>query len=224
MDSQYEPSSSSNQYVLETQRLQAQQGVSFKTDLSNIGTSRSGSKIFGGPAGGGSILEEERRLIDKVFSIVDRDHSGSVDMEELKEMFKLFGVESHFLTSAITRIMSNVDKDFDGMITPQEFYTLLSQKFDKTDSMSEIKSVFTRMDKNKDGRLDVDELHEVSQMLGENITKAEIKDMIKMFSLPYQEEKKKFELAKKRDTGLAPPEDPRSLDFMDFYTVMQEEL
>merc|ERR1712217_301337 len=99
------------------------------------------------------------------------------------EMFKLFGVDSHFLTNAITRIMSNVDKNFDGMISPQEFYTLLSQKFEKGDPMSEIKSVFARMDTNHDGQLDVDELHNVSQMLGENITKAEIKEMIKMFNL-----------------------------------------
>mmetsp|Transcript_37088 Transcript_37088/g.103194 ORF Transcript_37088/g.103194 Transcript_37088/m.103194 type:complete len:218 (-) Transcript_37088:140-793(-) len=217
MDSSYDPRAAPSQ---------AQAGVSFKTDLSNIGTSRSGSRIFGGAAGGGggSILDEERRLIDKVFSIVDRDNSGSVDMEELKEMFKLFGVDSHFLQSAITRIMSNVDKDFDGMISPQEFYTLLSQKFEKGDPLSEIKSVFTRMDKNKDGRLDVEELHEVSQMLGENISKQEIKDMIKMFSLSYQEQKKKYEMEKKKNPGAQPPEDPRSLDLNDFYTVMQEEL
>mmetsp|Transcript_69875 Transcript_69875/g.158564 ORF Transcript_69875/g.158564 Transcript_69875/m.158564 type:complete len:221 (+) Transcript_69875:62-724(+) len=204
-------------------RQEAQQGVSFKTDLSTIG-SRSGSRLFGGGGGGASILDEERRLIDKVFSIVDRDNSGSVDMEELKEMFKLFGVDSHFLTNAITRIMSNVDKDFDGMISPQEFYQLLSQKFEKGDPMSEIKSVFTRMDKNKDGALDIDELHEVSQMLGENITKAEIKDMIKMFNLQYQEDMKKWELARKKDPTVAGPEEPRSINLQDFYQVMQEEL
>merc|ERR1712217_829217 len=136
--------------------------------------------LFGGLTGSSSIIDEERRLIDKVFSIVDKDNSGSVDMEELKEMFKLFGVDSAYLTSAITRIMANVDKDFDGMISPQEFYQLLSQKFEKGDPASEIRSVFSRMDKNKDGMLDVEELHEVSQMLGENVTKAEIKDMMGM--------------------------------------------
>merc|ERR1712050_590062 len=155
-------------------------------DLSNVGTSKSGSRLFGGVAGGVSILDEERRLIDKVFSIVDRDNSGSADMEELKEMFKLFGVDSHFLTSAITRIMSNVDKDFDGMISPQEFYHLLSQKFEKGDSREEIASVFNRMDKNRDTFLDVDELHEVASMLGETVEKKEIKDMIKLFNRRYQ--------------------------------------
>uniref|UniRef100_A0A7S2AVH4 EF-hand domain-containing protein n=1 Tax=Alexandrium andersonii TaxID=327968 RepID=A0A7S2AVH4_9DINO len=217
----YRTGSSSGQLPLE--QRQAQGGVAFRTDLSSIG--RSGSnRSFGGGGGGASILDEERRLIDKVFSIVDRDNSGTVDMEELKEMFRLFGVDSHFLTSAITRIMSNVDKDFDGMISPQEFYTLLSQKFEKGDPMSEIKSVFTRMDKNKDGHLDIDELHEVSQMLGENVSKREIKEMVKMFSMDYQEKKKKHEIERKKNQSTPAPEEPRWLDLNDFYTVMQEEL
>ena len=41
-------------------------------------------------------------------------------------------------------------------------------------------AVFRRMDKNGDGHLDVDELHEVAAMLGEDIKKSEIKEMIKM--------------------------------------------
>ena len=49
------------------------------------------------------MLQEERRLIDKVFSIVDKDNSGQVDIEELKGMFRLFNVEASFLESAISR-------------------------------------------------------------------------------------------------------------------------
>ena len=48
-------------------------------------------------------------------------------------MFELFGVESHLLINTIQRIMSNVDKDFDGMTSAQEFYDLLSQKLEKVD-------------------------------------------------------------------------------------------
>jgi len=200
-------------------------GVAFQTDLSKIGTSGSGGNLFGGRhSTGASILEEEKRLIEKVFAIVDRDNSGSVDVEELKEMFKLFGVDSHFLTGAITRIMSNVDKDFDGMITPQEFYQLLSQKFEKGDPMSEIQSVFNRMDTNKDKQLDADELHEVSKMLGEDISKNEVKEMIKMFSIPYQESKKKYERDRKKDPHAALPKEPTYLSLDDFYAVMQDEL
>eukprot|EP00442_Polarella_glacialis_P030237 CAMPEP_0115087970 /NCGR_PEP_ID=MMETSP0227-20121206/23680_1 /TAXON_ID=89957 /ORGANISM="Polarella glacialis, Strain CCMP 1383" /LENGTH=205 /DNA_ID=CAMNT_0002478085 /DNA_START=68 /DNA_END=685 /DNA_ORIENTATION=- len=201
---------------------QASHGVSFRTDLSNIGSSK--SKIFGGGAGG-SILDEERRLIDKVFSIVDRDNSGTVDIEELKGMFKLFNIDAHFLESAISRIMTNVDKDSDAMISPQEFYQLLSQKFEKGDPKSEIQDVFNRMDKNHDGQLDIDEMHEVSTILGENIPKSEIKDMIKMFNRKYQEDLKKYNMDKKKpNSGAKEPVEPRTLDMEDFYSVMQEDL
>merc|ERR1712060_477541 len=144
--------------------------------------------------------------------------------EELKEMFKLFGVDTHFLTSAITRIMSNVDKDFDGMISPQEFYQLLSQKFEKGDPMSEIKSVFNRMDKNKDGLLDVDELHEVSQMLGESVPKTEVKSMIQFFHSKYQADLQAYNQAKKKSPSLEPPPLPTGIGWEDFLAVMYEEL
>ncbi|CAE8595153.1 unnamed protein product, partial [Polarella glacialis] len=99
---------------------------------------------------------------------------------------------------AISRIMTNVDKDSDAMISPQEFYQLLSQKFEKGDPKSEIQDVFNRMDKNHDGQLDIDEMHEVSTILGENIPKSEIKDMIKMFNRKYQEDLKKYNMDKKK--------------------------
>ena len=83
----------------------------------------------------------------------------------------MFGVETHFLTSAINRIMSNVDKDHDGMISPQEFYKLLSQKFEKGDPRKEIEDVFNRIDTKKDKELDVEELHAVAHMLGESLDK-----------------------------------------------------
>mmetsp|Transcript_4252 Transcript_4252/g.12416 ORF Transcript_4252/g.12416 Transcript_4252/m.12416 type:complete len:208 (+) Transcript_4252:96-719(+) len=198
------------------------QGVAFTTDISQIGTGRSGSRVLG--VGTGSILDEERRLIDKVFSIVDRDNSGSVDMAELKEMFKLFGVNSEYLTSAISRIMSNVDKDFDGMISPQEFYQLLSQKFEKGDKKSDMQQVFNRMDKNKDGKLDVDELKQVSEQLGESIDKTEIKDMIKTFSKKYQQDLKDYNARKKKNPTEPMPKEPVDITFEDFYQVMIEEL
>mmetsp|Transcript_55131 Transcript_55131/g.140103 ORF Transcript_55131/g.140103 Transcript_55131/m.140103 type:complete len:123 (+) Transcript_55131:2-370(+) len=122
--------------------------------------------------------------------------------------------------------MTNVDKDFDGMISPTEFYHLLSQKFEKDDPEHEIKSVFDRMDENKDGILKSDELYKVSQMLGENIPPSEIKDMIKMFNRKYQKQLAEYESARKKDksANLQPPPLPDGLDFEDFLAVMHEEL
>mmetsp|Transcript_56201 Transcript_56201/g.162854 ORF Transcript_56201/g.162854 Transcript_56201/m.162854 type:complete len:211 (+) Transcript_56201:85-717(+) len=204
------------------QRLQAQKGVSFRTDLAAVGTARSGSRLGALGVSGTNVIDEEKRVIDKVFSIVDKDHSGIVDPAELKDMFKLFGVADQSLNEAITRIMSNVDKDHSGGISPEEFYLLLSQKFERGDPKSDIQAVFNRMDRNHDGKLDVQELHEVAKQLGENLKLDEIKDMIKMFSTDYQRRYKDWEKNGKPNNAPAPQ--PDSITFEDFYNVMQEDL
>lgn len=157
-------------------------GTSFTTDFSVSGEDRTKQNmVFSG--GQENILAEERRLIEKVFAIVDQDGSGTIDTSELEEMFRLFSIDTSFLKTAVGRIMANVDGDHDGSISPQEFYKLLSQKFEKGDPRSEIDNVFQRMDKKRDNSLDVDELYEVATMLGENMSKKDIKDMIVNFKI-----------------------------------------
>jgi len=201
-------------------------GGSFTSDFGAMtGTGRTQtSTLLGG--GAGDILSEEKRLIEKVFAIVDKDNSGSIDTNELKAMFAIFGVETDFLSTAITRIMSNVDKDHDGMISPQEFYRLLSQKFEKGDPKKEIEEVFRRIDTKKDGKLDVEELKAVSDMLGEALTKQDIKDMIRTFRSMHEESSglggpKKADDAK----SVATQDDPNlELSFDHWYFVMTQDL
>jgi Ca2+-binding EF-hand superfamily protein len=197
---------------------------SFKTDFSQVGTSASSSRIFGTGAGGSStgVLDEERRTIDKVFKIVDKDNSGHIDLKELEDMFKIFKEDSSLLSNTIQRIMKNVDKDFDNMISANEFYALLSQKFEKGDPRKEIDQVFMKMDSKKDQKLDVEEMYEVTQKLGESVTKAELKEMLKMFSADYQNKVKKNEAQPKEKQVVV--EEPTFLTPDDFYEVMQQEI
>merc|ERR1719215_1808038 len=118
--------------------------------------------------------------------------------------------------------MTNVDKDFDGMISPDEFYELLSQKFSAEDDDSEKKNVFNRMDKNKDEKLDVDELHEVSQMLGESLSKADIKDMVSMFHKLYDDKLQPKAAAPGQPQGRASVIDPNTINFELFKLIMDE--
>merc|ERR1719247_1160661 len=186
-------------------------GASFTTDFSVSSSERVQNQLFSGTQT--NILDEERRLIEKVFSIVDRDNSGTIDTKELEEMFRLFGIDTHFLSTAVNRIMANVDKDHDGQISPQEFYKLLSQKFEKGDPRSEIENVFHRMDKKRDNLLDVDELHEVATMLGETMSKADIKDMIWNFKEHCAAETagKKKAISRKDERGKDKPDSEATL-------------
>merc|ERR1719181_2140951 len=108
-------------------------------------------------------------------------------MHELEDMFKLFKEDASLLTNTIQRIMKNVDKDFDGMISSNEFYALLSQRFEKDkDSRKDINACFMKM-ANKEGKLDLAAMNAVAQKLGEQIKKEELMDMMCMFSSDYQE-------------------------------------
>merc|ERR1712232_1385718 len=105
-------------------------------------------------------------------------------------------------------------------------YKILSQKFNKGDPKREIENVFHKMDKNRDGRLDIDEIHEISQLLGEDVSRDEIKEMLKLFNCKYQKEVKE----KEKERGAAAVEakkkipEPTFLTVEDFYAVMQASL
>jgi len=131
-----------------------------------------------------NVVDDERRMIDKVFAIVDKDNSGSIDAEELQSMFQLFGVETHYLNSAVSRVLQNTDKDNDQSISPEEFQKLLSQRFEKGDSIDEMKDLFNRVSERKDD-LGVDQLHKVAQMLGESMSRSDINQMMKDFKKMY---------------------------------------
>jgi len=205
----------------EMRQMQERKGVAFQTDLANVGGS--GTK---GPFGqqAKNVEAQERKDIEKVFNLVDRDGSGHIDITELTGMFSIFGIESQFISTAIARVMSNVDKDRDNMITPSEFYAILSQRFEKGDDVKDMENVFHKMDKNRDGKLDVDELMEVSTLLGENRKKSEIQDMIAVFSQSYQTKKKEYERTRGANKTLVEPKPPNYLDISDFVKAMQMDI
>jgi len=202
-------------------------GPRFNTDFTNVGSkSSSTSVLFGGTSSntGQIILDDEKRVINKVFDIVDKDNSGSVDVDELKEMFHLFGVKSSFLDTAITRVMTNAGKSAGDTISREEFEDLLSQKLSADDSEAEIRSIFNQLDEDKDGKLNMEELHKVAQMLGDDINRKEIKDMIKMFSTPYQEQVKRATKTQGNKADLSSIPVPDAIDLNDFLAVMRERL
>jgi len=155
--------------------------TSFGTDFSNLGSANTSNLFEGaGSSSGQAILDEENRLIQKCFEIMDKDNSKDIDVDELKGMFHLFGVESVFLDTAIARILTNTGKSKGDKIRLEEFQALLSQKFSANDSEDEMKQIFQRMDDNSDGQLDVEELYKVAHMLGDDMDRTDIKEMIKM--------------------------------------------
>jgi len=61
-------------------------------------------------------------------------------------------------------------------------------------------------------------------MLGDDINRKEIKDMIKMFSTPYQEQVKRATKTQGNKADLSSIPVPDAIDFNDFLAVMRERL
>lgn len=155
----------------------------FQSDIGAGGMGGADLQMEGGSAArmGQQLIEEEKRLIDKVFNIIDRDKSGTIETDELTLMLKDMGFEAK-QTEAVEKIMMNVDKDHDGKIGRQEFYDLLSAKLGPDDSDQEINAVFKQFARKDPLKIDVDDLGLVAKQLGDQMDYAELKAMIKEFA------------------------------------------
>mmetsp|Transcript_13885 Transcript_13885/g.25855 ORF Transcript_13885/g.25855 Transcript_13885/m.25855 type:complete len:285 (-) Transcript_13885:108-962(-) len=159
------------------------QGAQFTSDFASIGA-ESNENIFTQTEDFGSkLLEEEARLIDKVFQIVDKDQEGTIDQKKLMNMFKLFNVENLvYVQSAIQKVMVNVDRDNNGLIDREEFASVLSSKFEEGDPEDEMLGCFKEMgakEKNNELTLGVKELKQIAEDMGEDdMDETEIRSMI----------------------------------------------
>lgn len=249
-------------YTVDRQGQNPYAGVNFGTDLSKIG--RSGSGVFGVQQK--DVVSEEKRLIDKVFMIVDADRSGQIEKKELRDMFSIFDkdkAEEQFLDAALDRIWQNVMKarasgdlgesinqGGDEQISPTEFYNILSKKFTKDDPRREVENVFHKMNKSGSRSLDVEEIFEISQLLGEDCTRSDITEMFKLFNTEYRrkmakwekyrkyfkeameyeykgsqpEDRKKKVKAFQEEQDKCMPKEPKSITIEDFVEVMKADI
>jgi len=172
------------------QNMQRKMGV-FTGDMSGTGTST--SRIFG--AGEIDVIQSEKDMINRVFKIVDRDNSGTIDARELEDMFEVFDQNTSVLKGALDRILTNTDRNADGLITPAEFIELLTDRFTEDDVLNkedEVKRVFEKMISNRYSKqepsdpdppvITVDSLHDISKKLGESVSKQDISGMIEMMN------------------------------------------
>ncbi|KAH6803649.1 calmodulin like 23 [Perilla frutescens var. frutescens] len=119
-------------------------------------------------------LEEE---VEKVFSKFDTNHDGKISLTELAGI--LNGLGSNTSDEEVARIMSELDTDGDGFIDLNEFKAFHCGGVGDGDSNKELKEAFDLYDKDRNGKISVNELHSVLRTLGE---KCSLKDCRKMIS------------------------------------------
>lgn len=106
----------------------------------------------------------------------DTDHSGTIDVRELKAAFRALGFE--LKKEEVKQMLDNVGKDPSQEITFEEFLKMVTPRMGERDSAEEILKVFKLFDEDGTGYITFKNLKRICQELGENLTDDEIQEMI----------------------------------------------
>lgn len=124
------------------------------------------------------LTEDQIEEIDHAFLIFDKDRSGSIDIFELKDALKALGI---FLKKEdIKQVMTKVDKDGSGAIDKDEFKALMAEQIEQRDQEAELNKVFQMYDDDDNGLITSDNLYKQAKDLEEQVTQAEVSEMIRM--------------------------------------------
>jgi Ca2+-binding EF-hand superfamily protein len=74
---------------------------------------------------------EELEEIDKVFHLFDKDGSGNIDSNELKDAMTALGIYCN--KEQLRKFMDKADKDGSGTIEDKEFQSLMAELINRRD-------------------------------------------------------------------------------------------
>ncbi|KAJ4762489.1 hypothetical protein LUZ62_072864 [Rhynchospora pubera] len=113
----------------------------------------------------------------EAFSLFDKDNDGFITKQELATVIRQLGQNPS--DEDVQEMISEVDTDGNGTVDFSEFLSLMEKKLKETDSEDELREAFKVFDKDNNGFISASELRTVLMNLGENISDAEVDEMIK---------------------------------------------
>jgi Ca2+-binding EF-hand superfamily protein len=115
----------------------------------------------------------------EIFDLFDRDHSGSIDVGEVKLTMKALGFDQTTKQEVVAMINA-IDKNHDSVIDFDEFCEMMDAKLSSRDPRADMISAFETMDIEKGGSLTVEDIKRAAGLLGEVITDDDARGMIEM--------------------------------------------
>ncbi|XP_050340419.1 LOW QUALITY PROTEIN: uncharacterized protein LOC126766739 [Bactrocera neohumeralis] len=122
------------------------------------------------------LTEDQRQEIKEAFDLFDTDGSGTIDAKELKVAMRALGFEPR--KDELRQLLSTVDGVGTTVITYPQFVQLMSKKMSGRDSKEEMLKAFRLFDDDETGKISFKNLKRVAMELGENMTDAELQEMI----------------------------------------------
>ncbi|KAK4221111.1 hypothetical protein QBC38DRAFT_429655 [Podospora fimiseda] len=125
-----------------------------------------------------NLTPDEIAQYREVFEIFDKDGTGDITAAELGQVMRELGLNPS--REELDDIVNEADLNKDGVISFEEFLSLMSQGVKETDTEQELVNAFKVFDKDGSGTISSDELRNVLKSLGENLTDEELDEMIKL--------------------------------------------
>ena len=110
------------------------------------------------------------------FNMFDRDGSGNIDIDELREAMKALGL--YLTKEQVKKMMSTVDTDGNGFIEFDEFRTLMKDHIKNRNREEELRRAFRIYDDDDTGLIEFRDLRRVANEIEEGVTDDEIQGMI----------------------------------------------
>ncbi|KAJ1697109.1 hypothetical protein LUZ62_027547 [Rhynchospora pubera] len=123
------------------------------------------------------LTHEQIAEYREAFSLFDKDNDGFITKQELATVIRQLGQNPS--DEDVQEMISEVDTDGNGTVDFSEFLSLMEKKLKETDSEDELREAFKVFDKDNNGFISASELRTVLMNLGENISDAEVDEMIK---------------------------------------------
>jgi Ca2+-binding EF-hand superfamily protein len=121
------------------------------------------------------MTEAEVEEIREAFNYFDKDGSGTIDVNELKQAMQELGFEAKNQT--VYRMIQDLDKDGSGQIDFDEFLDMMCARVNK-DHPEDNKKIFRLFDDDSTGKISLKNLRRVAHELGEDLSDEQLRDMI----------------------------------------------
>ena len=123
------------------------------------------------------LTEDEVLEIREAFDLFDTDHSGEIDVGELKQALMNLGIDTKNQT--LQNMLADIDKNGNANIDFDEFIDMMTAKMSDKDTREDLEKVFELFLGDDDtDKIDIKHLKRVSKELNENMSDDELNEMI----------------------------------------------